>query len=177
MFKHRIAHYTSTLCAVCVAWRKAAHLDTRLWSKLCLSLERYQTPVIPELGWVKEWINVCPWTCISTSTLYPVFLRLYPTNSWRPFWSSATKSDCLILRGIYHSSFLFSVYLTHPFLNWKRCISKSHPFPLVLGIPWIWTWPTIRSLSKSRHSLEHPNYNVLNSLKKTLSNPILNQFQ
>ncbi|KAE9407297.1 hypothetical protein BT96DRAFT_754615, partial [Gymnopus androsaceus JB14] len=31
MYKHRIAHYTSTICAVCVAWRKAAHLDPRLW--------------------------------------------------------------------------------------------------------------------------------------------------
>ncbi|KAE9404888.1 hypothetical protein BT96DRAFT_397951 [Gymnopus androsaceus JB14] len=57
MYKHGIVQYTSILCAVCVAWRKAAHLTPRLWSKLCISLEKHQTPVIPELGWVKEWIN------------------------------------------------------------------------------------------------------------------------
>ncbi|KAE9404873.1 hypothetical protein BT96DRAFT_916547 [Gymnopus androsaceus JB14] len=57
MYEHSIVQYTSILCAVCVAWRKAAHLTPRLWSKLCISLEKDQTPVIPELGWVKEWIN------------------------------------------------------------------------------------------------------------------------
>ncbi|KAE9386774.1 hypothetical protein BT96DRAFT_1026096 [Gymnopus androsaceus JB14] len=56
MHEHNIIQYTSILCAVCVAWRKAAHLTPRLWSKLCLPLKD-RKPVIPELEWVKEWIN------------------------------------------------------------------------------------------------------------------------
>ncbi|KAE9404867.1 hypothetical protein BT96DRAFT_916546 [Gymnopus androsaceus JB14] len=56
MYEHSIAQYTSILCAVCVAWRKVAHATPRLWSELCLSLKG-RKPVIPELGWVKEWIH------------------------------------------------------------------------------------------------------------------------
>ncbi|KAE9401248.1 hypothetical protein BT96DRAFT_992303 [Gymnopus androsaceus JB14] len=50
MYEHSIVQYTSILCTVCVAWRRAAHLTPRLWSKFCLSLKD-RKPVIPESGW------------------------------------------------------------------------------------------------------------------------------
>ncbi|KAE9405929.1 hypothetical protein BT96DRAFT_876105, partial [Gymnopus androsaceus JB14] len=42
-----------TLSSVCVAWREAAHATSRLWSTLCISLERLV--LRPELIWVENW--------------------------------------------------------------------------------------------------------------------------
>ncbi|KAE9410851.1 hypothetical protein BT96DRAFT_1011575 [Gymnopus androsaceus JB14] len=39
------------------SWRKAAHATPRLWSRLCLALEKPSGRALTEVGWVKEWIN------------------------------------------------------------------------------------------------------------------------
>ncbi|KAE9383443.1 hypothetical protein BT96DRAFT_1009167 [Gymnopus androsaceus JB14] len=42
------------LSSVCAAWRKAVHATPRLWSTLCISLEK--VVLGPELIWVEDWI-------------------------------------------------------------------------------------------------------------------------
>ncbi|KAE9385992.1 hypothetical protein BT96DRAFT_1026408 [Gymnopus androsaceus JB14] len=49
--------YTSILSRVCVAWRRAAHANPRLWSKLCLSARKHTRVFGGDVMCIKEWVS------------------------------------------------------------------------------------------------------------------------
>ncbi|KAE9403153.1 hypothetical protein BT96DRAFT_973913 [Gymnopus androsaceus JB14] len=53
---HDIIRYTSMLSRVCVAWRKAAHSNPRMWTKLCLSPYHWKV-FLGEVIQIKEWLT------------------------------------------------------------------------------------------------------------------------
>ncbi|KAE9407299.1 hypothetical protein BT96DRAFT_153224 [Gymnopus androsaceus JB14] len=122
-----------------------------------LSLQRYQTPVIPELGWVKEWINRSQGLPLDLYLDFDTISGISPAISY-PFMETilgfSHQIRLLNLEG--HIAFFLPLFsLPRSSLpQLEEVYLEISSFSLVLR--------------KSRHSWEHPSYNVLNSLRKTL---------